>query len=224
MSATGQAEIAMSAGPAWREWSSRAAHSVARDVTVGVCTYRRPASLQRFLESLADQDPAPAETMIVDASPDARSEEVVHRLIEDGVLPGIVRYCRDGEPFRGLTRQRNIALDAATTELIAFFDDDIVLLPCALGALAEVHRTASPAPAGVGAVIVNELEPPSLRWRIRRMLGIVPTLAPGRYARSGMSVPWRFIQGDGPSIPGDWLPGGASMWRTDGARSCRFNT
>ena len=194
----------------------------ASDFTVCVCTYRRPAPLRRLLESVAGQTEQPAEIIVVDGSPDDDTERMLEGFAcRDGAVG--LRYLRAGAIDRGLTRQRNIALAATATPLVAFFDDDVVLLPGALAALARVHREHHPAPAGVAAMIENELESPPAKWRLRRRLRVVPDLEPGRYTRSGMSIPWSFLGLDAPVTRGDWLPGGATMWRTDAARSTGFD-
>jgi GT2 family glycosyltransferase len=60
-------------------------------------------------------------------------------------------------------------------------------------------------------------------WRIRRLFGIVPNLRPGRYARSGVATPWRFLAPTEKLVEGDWLSGCGMMWRTDLARQIGFN-
>jgi len=78
--------------------------------------------------------------------------------------------------------------------------------------------------AGVGAYIENEVaHRPPLLWRIRARAGVVPSLDPGRYHRSGMSTPWSFLQPTSGLADGDWLPGGAIVWRTGVARSLGFH-
>ena len=64
---------------------------------------------------------------------------------------------------------------------------------------------------------------PSLLWRLRRALRIVPSLTPGRYWRSGMSTPWDVQPPTGQPADGDWLPGWAMMWRTEIVRAIGFN-
>ncbi|MHB1222542.1 MAG: glycosyltransferase family 2 protein [Gemmatimonadaceae bacterium] len=200
--------------------------------SVVICTHRRPEAVRRFVDSLAGQW-MPTQLLIVDASPDDATERMLagHETLER--LAAVTDYLRVDGPLRGLTPQRNLALEYVTAELVAFFDDDVVLLPCALGvlvsALASCGVRAEPV-GGVGAVIENELAPPNALWRVRRALGIVTSLRPGSYTASGMSVPWRFMpRAPGAAAPwpaglveGDWLPGGAMAWRTAEARAVGF--
>jgi GT2 family glycosyltransferase len=190
--------------------------------TVAVCTYRRPAALSRLLDSVLAQDRLPDEVLIIDASPDDATEHVVleHPLRER--LRDRLSYIRVTGALRGLTRQRNVALSVAATDLIAFFDDDIVLDPQCIAELERAHRDDATR-AGVGAHIQGEWTPIPLLWRMRRALRIVPTLEPGVYCRSGFSIPWAFLPPGDDLVRGDFLPGGAVMWRTALARTLAFN-
>jgi GT2 family glycosyltransferase len=105
---------------------------------------------------------------------------------------------------------------------VAFFDDDIVLLPGCLAAMAGGFDQGVGI-VGVGAVIENERTSPPTLWRIRRALRIVPSLTPGRYTRSGFQIPWHFLPVTDSLIDGEWLPGGATMWATALAREIGFH-
>lgn len=208
-----------------RQAQGEAWHSELRcGTTVAVCTYRRAASLGRFLESLGRQDFEADALLIIDASPDAETEQLVCSRMACEALAEQVTYVRVTGALRGLTRQRNLALQLAATDLIAFFDDDILLEPGCLQELEAAHRRFGREVVGVGAWILDEAGPSSHRlWRIRRLLGIVGSLQPGRYCRSGMSLPWSLIEPPDGVVDGDWLPGGCVMWRTDAARSVQFH-
>lgn len=187
-------------------------------VSLVLCTYRRAASVARFLESVATQTRRTDELIVVDASPDAETEQAVRA--QNGLGPVI--YWRVREPLRGLTRQRNFGLDQVSFDLVAFFDDDVVLGPTCLEELERVHRQASDL-AGVGC-FAERWSPPTALWRLRRALRMVPELKPGSYTRGGMSVPWQFHQPTGQLVDGDWLPGCAMMLKTDIAASVRFDS
>jgi len=194
-------------------------------VTLVVCTFRRPASLGRLLSSVLEQSRLPDELIVVDASPDAETEAVANTHSVGPRLGAGWRYFRVGEPLRGLTRQRNFAVERVRTDLVAFVDDDVVLRAGCLQALESVHRQGGPGVVGVAPVVENEVAAPSRLWRLRRRLGIVSTLEPGRYSRSGMSIPWGFLPDSaGPEllVHGDWLPGAAFMWKTALVRQVGF--
>lgn len=196
--------------------------SLERGLTVAVCTYERPASIRRFLESLAAQERRPEQLIVVDASPDRRTEAVVKEFVGCGVCREAFVYVRVSGPRRGLTRQRNLSLDLAQRTLIAFFDDDVVLHPSCLREMERAFYTAADI-VGVGAYPENAHRSPSLRWRVRALLGLVNTLEPGRFTRTGMSIPWAFLEPSDRTRDGDWLPGYAMLWDTRIARATRFN-
>src|SRR5256885_74701 len=195
---------------------------LAPGVTVVVCTVGRPLELHRFLESLEAQQPSPAHLIIVDASDDDRTERVVRDRVADALSAAECLYLRIARPLRGLTHQRNIALRAVRTDLVGFFDDDIVLLPDCLREMERVHRASGVTVVGVGAYILNEFSKPTGQWLLRVRVGVVPNLEPGRYHPSGMSTPWSFLPPTDEVVAGDWLRGCAMMWQTAPARACRF--
>ena len=80
-----------------------------------VCTHRRPEMLAGLLGALKLLDPAPDQIVVVDNDP---GDADVRKLAEDaGAL-----YIR--EDRRGLDHARAAGLAAATSELVAFIDDD----------------------------------------------------------------------------------------------------
>jgi GT2 family glycosyltransferase len=190
-------------------------------VSLILCTYQRPESLARFLRSLTEQEPRPDRLIVVDASPGADTERMLRDVEPTAPLAGCLCYLRVAGRLRGLTRQRNLGLRFVATDLVAFFDDDIVLLPHCLAELERHCRRRSDI-VGVAARIVNECRPPDALWRLRRRLRLVPELSPGRYFPSGISTPWGFLPPTGEFVEGDWLPGGATMWRTEVARALGF--
>jgi len=200
-----------------------AARDLIAGIAVAICTAGRPASLGRFLASLVAQDRRPEQLIIVDAARDDLAECVVRDHAAGPTCAREVVYVRVSGPLRGLTRQRNHALRLVRTDLVAFFDDDIVLLPGCLAELERAHRGHGASVIGVGAYIENEFERPALRWRIRARTRVVTSLEPGRYFRSGMSTPWSFLPPTQELVEGDWLPGGAVVWRTACTRAIGFN-
>ena len=121
-------------------------------VTVVVCTrFDRRRTLLECLASLRALDGAPAEILVVDNRPraDAQSRREVEAL-------GGVRVLHESRP--GLAAARNRALRAASGELIAFTDDDALVDPIWLRALAGRLR-AHPEEVGVcGLVLPRALD------------------------------------------------------------------
>lgn len=191
-------------------------------ISVVMCTYRRAASLKEFLDSLLLQDPRPRRLIIVDASPDDETERMVG--VRNGTerLADTLLYFRVEGPLKGLTRQRNFGIRWVATDLVAFFDDDVVLGGGCLAEMERAHRHGAGSIVGVGGYTEGSHRPPDRLWRARRFLGIVTDLRPGSYQRSGMSVPWWFLPPTDHVVDVDWLPGCAMMWNTSVLREIGF--
>jgi GT2 family glycosyltransferase len=204
-----------------RHWSTGAAVSGGAGHRPGIslvlCTYQRSDSVARFLASVSPQTRPVDEVLVIDASRDGKTEAVVAEWQGGPRLS----YWRVEEPLRGLTRQRNFGLESVAYDLVAFFDDDVVLDPECLAEMERPHRTL-PHVAGVGCFAETWMAP-TLLWRARRLLRIVPDLRPGSYTRTGMSVPWRFHAPTTDVIEGDWLPGCAMMLKTKVAAQVGFD-
>lgn len=191
---------------------------------VVVCTRDRPAQLRRLLDTLVAQQAPVEQLLVIDASGDDASERVLRDCAGIGEAARDVGYFRVRGSLAGLTRQRNVALRWVATRLVVFFDDDVELLPGCVAALAAACDAPERPLVGACAVSVNELTAPPALWRLRRLLGIVPSLQPGSYARSGMSVPWHFLPADGSVVQaGHWMHGCAMIWRTEPARAEGFD-
>ena len=87
-------------------------------VTVVVATRGRPDSVARCARALLDGDHPDLTVLVVDNDPvDDRTAEVVRRLDDPRV-----RYVREAR--RGASVGRNRGLQEATTDIVAFTDDD----------------------------------------------------------------------------------------------------
>jgi GT2 family glycosyltransferase len=99
-------------------------------VSVLIITLNRPDCMQRCLECLHVQTPAPDQIIVVDSSPDDRTKEVVARFPE-------VLYLRNPNGFGRMTASRNLGIRSATGDILAFLDDDAFAHPGWLAALRE---------------------------------------------------------------------------------------
>jgi GT2 family glycosyltransferase len=197
--------------------------AVTPGVSVVVCTYRRPDSLALLLQSLRRQDSRLRELLIVDASPAGEARPSQDQVREWNGLADAVHYWQVTGQTRGLTRQRNFALQHVSCDLVLFLDDDVILQPTCVREMEEAHRSGGLAIAGVGCYSSGQFAPPPPLWRIRRALGIVPSLQPGRYWRSGVSIPWSFAAPTDSLVDGDWLPGCAMMWKYHVVKTIGFD-
>lgn len=101
-----------------------AGSEAARDhISVCVCTFRRPATLERLLCGLARQATGGAfsvSVVVVDNDPDGSARELVAR-VGAGTALGLVY---EVEPERSIPAARNHALRLAEGNFIAIIDDD----------------------------------------------------------------------------------------------------
>ena len=182
------------------------------DCSLVIPTFRRPAELMRLLRALAELDAVPHEVIVVDGASDTPTRQAV------------LDWSRQRSPRfdivwldapAGLTRQRNVGIDASRGRYVFFLDDDCVPLGGYFTALRAVLE--DPACADVGAVcgsIVNAMgQPLSKRWRARLALRIVPRVRPGAYYPSCTSVPMALQPIFAGWIPTDIVPGGATAYR-----------
>lgn len=117
-----------------------------------ICTYMRPNPLLKLLQSVKTQTLYPDEILIVDASVDQETKEMLEDLSFENL-----HYFLVAAKDRGLTRQRNygIANVEKDTDIVCFLDDDTVLSPDYFEQLLntfEIHPEA----LGAGGYISNE--------------------------------------------------------------------
>lgn len=112
------------------------------NVVLAICTYRRPAGLERLLLSVAELDAMPEgyrlQVVVVDNDDAGEGLATVHRLTDR--LPYPVRAVQSLEP--GLSAARNRAVAEALSDapdLVAFLDDDEWPEPGWLNALLAVQ-------------------------------------------------------------------------------------
>ncbi len=115
--------------------------------SVVICTRDRPGELQRCLSSLPGQTYPPREVIVVDnASRDQRTREVAQ-------AAGAI-YLREDRP--GLDMARNKGARRATSDIVAYMDDDVMLhrrwLECLVGAFDHPKVMAA-----TGLVLPGEL-------------------------------------------------------------------
>lgn len=120
-------------------------------MTVAVCTRDRPTDLSLCLNALSKLDYPDLEILVVDNAPTSNAtQDLVTCQYPQ------VRYVR--EPRPGLDWARNRAILEATGEIIAYTDDDVVVDPGWVKALAQVFAEHTEVMAVTGLVVPYELE------------------------------------------------------------------
>lgn len=193
-------------------------------ISVITPTLGRPEEVAGLLTNLAAQTVTPRELILVDgaSASDRRTEEVVARLAPE--QPYGIRYIRHGG---GTAIQRNVGIDAAQGEFLAFVDDDIRLEPDFFERILAVF--SSPGAETVGGVVgfrTNEgVDGSSGRWAWYRRLGLLRTWEAGRYdyatgypINANLAAPFRGVR------EVDFATSSCTVWRravTD--RGLRFD-
>lgn len=166
------------------------------EISAIVCTYDRPAYLERALESLAAQTLSPDayEVLVVDNTPAGSAAAVAAAFRER--VPHLV-YVQEPEP--GLGHARNAGLRRARGRYVAYLDDDAVASPPWLARVVAAFATVRPAPGCVGGRVDPIWEAPRPAWLADAMLPYLtvidwsPTatvLGDGRYlAGTNMAFP-----------------------------------
>lgn len=114
--------------------------------SVIIPTYRRPGYVRSCLEHLSRLRTSPLEVIVVDASPDDETRDVV------GEYHG-VRYLRNELGARRTPESRGIGLDHARGDVVAFVDDDAFVAEDWLDEI--LAQYTDPEVAGVGGRILN---------------------------------------------------------------------
>jgi glycosyltransferase involved in cell wall biosynthesis len=182
-------------------------------VSVVICTYGRSAALRDLLNSLCAQTYSKFEILVIDGNGEVSpARDIVSEFMNSAAA------CLDLSLIRsekGLTRQRNVGLRTAKGDLICFLDDDVTFDPDFLARAVSLFET--PGMETVGGITpydsLNYSAPVTLRWRLRCLFGVMPSLNPGEVDRLGRAVPLSFLT----PWPGrkeiGWLPGFCMVYR-----------
>lgn len=109
-------------------------------LTILFCTYRRPALLRKALDSVAALDglsEVDLDLVVADNSDEGSAADVVAEFGARVAFP--VRYL-NAHPAN-ISVARNAAVAAATGDIVAFLDDDMVVAPVWLSAVREAVAT-----------------------------------------------------------------------------------
>lgn len=206
-----------------RGWSRGVAGRAAlADCSLVLATYKRPAEIRTLLERVRVLSDAPAEVVVVDGSPGDDTERAVRAWATDIDIPFRLIYVRSPA---GLTRQRNVGIDASSGSIVFFLDDDCRPEP---GYFAAIRRVYLADERGVvGAVCgspVNEMDGSlTLRWRARLALRIAPRGRAGEYMRMGASMPLGLARPFEGSHPAMVMPGCSMSFRRTALERHRFS-
>ncbi|CAL65560.1 glycosyltransferase family 2 protein [Christiangramia forsetii] len=198
-----------------------------------VCTYQRSESLERLMDSVAEQSLYPNEILIVDGS----LEDNTKKLIQARKYRNLT-YFRVKENDRGLTRQRNYGISklASEAEIVCFLDDDIVLDKGYFENLINTYHLR-PKAIAVGGMIVNEtnwtkldnkhkvtfdefskdgfVRKLGLRNLVRKKLNLLSDKPPGFMPSFSHGLSISFLPPTGNIYPVEFFMGGVSSYKKE---------
>lgn len=194
-----------------------------------ICTYKRPESLKRLLDSVMKQILYPNEILVIDGSEDSQTQEV----LKVNVYPQL-RYFKVEEKDRGLTSQRNFGINNISewSEIICFLDDDIQLTENYFKHLLETYQIF-PDAVGVGGYILNDIEwkkgetlnkyefeydgwirPLGSRNVLRKKLNLLSDKPPGVMPEFSNGLSISFLPPTGKIYPVEFFMGGVASYKT----------
>lgn len=175
-------------------------------------TYRRPETVRLLLENLAAQSRLPDEILVVDSSPDDQTQQIVTAWNE---TPGRAIPVQWIASPKGLTRQRVVGIQRASSDLILMLDDDISLEPDCLAVMAAFLESGEGRPyGGISAYIVNEYGKSYTRiQRLFHRLGIYEDLTPGRWLYCHEFMQLSLLQPFTGIHRSQFIPGGCTLYR-----------
>ncbi|WP_179346258.1 glycosyltransferase family 2 protein [Winogradskyella ursingii] len=205
-----------------------------------VCTYMRPKTLQKLLDSVLKQTLYPNEILIIDGSSNNLTQEVLEQKRYENL-----KYLKVEAEDRGLTRQRNFGVKHVheNSEIVCFLDDDIVLEPNYFESLINTYSTR-PNALAVGGYITNEVnwEPLSddnsgndtfcfdnwqrkepLRYRLRGVFGLLPNVPPGFFPDFGHGRPISFLPPSKKIYETELFMGGVASYKKEIFENHRFS-
>ena len=158
------------------------------DCSLVIATYERPAAITALLDALILLPDAPSDVVVVDGSRDRGTDEAVAEWIAANSPRFDLAYVRSPA---GLTRQRNVGVDASVGAFVFFLDDDCIPHAGYFRTLREVFaRDTSGSVGAVAGAVVNNMDGAmAWRWRMRFALGLAQREEPGSYLACGVSLP-----------------------------------
>lgn len=192
------------------------------DCSLILATYMRSSEMASLLDTIISLPDQPGEVIVVDGSPSEETGNAILSWARSRNLKFDLIYIKSPS---GLTRQRNVGIDASTREFVFFLDDDCRPEPGYFRAIRQVF--VDDASGRIGAVcgsIINEMDKPlDLRWRIRFALGLVPRGESGKYYPTATSVPRGLVSPFTGLRSVDVVPGGSAAYRSSVLARHRFS-
>ena len=187
--------------------------------SIVVCTYGRALSLENLLKSLAAQTCRNFEVLVVDGNQDSAPVRAIVNMF------GNTQVLRHIPSRKGLTRQRNVGIEQSRGDVLCFLDDDVTLEPDFLSRVEAM--LVSPGMQDVGGLtgydVLNYPSAVTMRWKVRWLLGAIPSLDPGDADHLGRAVPVSFMTPYSGCRSVKWLSGFCMIYRRSAIGDSRFD-
>lgn len=196
-----------------------------------ICTYNRSSALKKLLKSVTDQTLYPDAILIIDASENNETRELI-----DNNNYNNTEYFKVEEKHKGLTKQRNFGINQLKTniDIACFLDDDVILESDYFYHLIGTYKTY-PEALGVGGYITNEVQwhqcedknvkkvfyydgycrEEPLRFRVRSFFGLQPDTAPCYLPTFSHGRSVSFLPPSGKIYNVEQFMGGVSSYRRE---------
>lgn len=125
------------------------------DVSVIIPTRNRPDELRVVLNCILNQTRYPKEVIVVDDSDGSRTENLINENADSFLTKRVVlNYVRNTKE-RSLTAARNLGTGIAKSEIVLFFDDDVILNSNYIEEILNVYKRHVDAVGVQGYVKIN---------------------------------------------------------------------
>jgi len=194
-----------------------------RFISVVICTYGRATAFEDLLNSLDMQTYENFEVLVIDGNGKVSpARDTVEKFLNRSAARMQVALIASE---KGLTRQRNVGLQAAKGDLICFLDDDVTFDADFLADVAGLFER--PEMQTVGGItpydVLHYPTPVTLRWRLRWLFDVMPSLNPGEADHLGRAVPLSFLKPWSGRKEIGWLPGFCMIYRRAAVEDLRFD-
>lgn len=173
-------------------------------ITAVIPTRNRPRDLANAIKSIVSQTRLPDQLIIVDQSASYESFRVVDEIASEMQKLDLV-YVHNPE-IKGLVEAKQVAVEHASSEIICFLEDDVILEPDYIDQI-ELGFLNHTEMVGCSGIITN---PPGSRLAYKWLYRIFHR---GIFGDDRPNIFGHFEGRGHPLIPSDKLSGGVSAWR-----------
>ena len=209
------------------------------DCTLIICTYKRSLAIEKLFTSIRVQTLYPNKILVIDASPDSETKELIDRNRYKNT-----DYYKVPDAHKGLTKQRNFGINQINTgaDVVCFLDDDVILEDTYFECLMDTY-TKYPEALGVGGYITNEVnwykcdgseskqiyysdgycrEEP-LRFKVRSFFGLAPDTPPCYLPTFSHGRSVSFLPPSGKIYKVEQFMGGVASYKLSVFRHLKFS-